>query len=78
VSQDSLYEQAADAYGAALDRLPRAYEPDAEARRDVLQDIEQLRALKESTNRNASCEEYRFPREQLSGGLTLPPLLTNR
>jgi RNA polymerase sigma-70 factor, ECF subfamily len=39
VSQDSLYEQAADAYGASLDRLARAYELDAEARRDLLQDI---------------------------------------
>jgi RNA polymerase sigma-70 factor, ECF subfamily len=39
VSQDSLYEQAADAYGASLDRLARAYELDAETRRDLLQDI---------------------------------------
>jgi RNA polymerase sigma-70 factor (ECF subfamily) len=39
VSQDSLYEQAADAYGPALDRLARAYELDAEARRDLLQEI---------------------------------------
>jgi RNA polymerase sigma-70 factor, ECF subfamily len=39
VSQDSLYEQAADAYGSALDRLARAYELDPEARRDLLQDI---------------------------------------
>jgi len=39
VSQDSLYEQAADTYGAALDRLARAYELDPEARRDLLQEI---------------------------------------
>ena len=39
VSQDSLYEQAADAYGSALDRLARAYELDPEARRDLLQEI---------------------------------------
>jgi RNA polymerase sigma-70 factor (ECF subfamily) len=39
VSQDSLYEQAADAYGASLDRLARAYELDPEARRDLLQDV---------------------------------------
>jgi len=39
VSQDSLYEDAAAAYGSALDRLARAYELDAEARRDLLQDI---------------------------------------
>jgi RNA polymerase sigma-70 factor (ECF subfamily) len=39
VTQDSLYEQAADTYGPALDRLARAYELDPEARRDLLQDI---------------------------------------
>ena len=39
VSQDSLYEQAADTYGSALDRLARAYELDPEARRDLLQEI---------------------------------------
>lgn len=39
VSQDSLYEQAADTYGSSLDRLARAYEPDAEVRRDLLQEI---------------------------------------
>jgi RNA polymerase sigma-70 factor, ECF subfamily len=39
VSQASLYEQAADAYGSSLDRLARAYEFDPEARRDLLQEI---------------------------------------
>jgi RNA polymerase sigma-70 factor (ECF subfamily) len=39
VSQDSLYEQAADTYGSSLDRLARAYELDTEARRDLLQEI---------------------------------------
>jgi RNA polymerase sigma-70 factor (ECF subfamily) len=39
VSQDSLYEQAADTYGSSLDRLARAYELDPEVRRDLLQDI---------------------------------------
>lgn len=39
MSQDSLYEQAADAYGPSLDRLARAYELDPEARRDLLQEI---------------------------------------
>jgi RNA polymerase sigma-70 factor (ECF subfamily) len=39
VDQDSLYEQAADAYGSSLDRLARAYEFDPEARRDLLQEI---------------------------------------
>ena len=39
MSQDSLYKQAADAYGSSLDRLARAYELDPEARRDLLQEI---------------------------------------
>ena len=39
VKQDSLYEQAADTYGSSLDRLARAYEIDAEVRRDLLQEI---------------------------------------
>ncbi len=39
VSQDSLYEQAADTYGSALDRLARAYELDPDTRRDLLQEI---------------------------------------
>jgi RNA polymerase sigma-70 factor, ECF subfamily len=39
VSQDSLYEEAANTYGSALDRLARAYELDPEARRDLLQEI---------------------------------------
>jgi RNA polymerase sigma-70 factor (ECF subfamily) len=39
VSQDSLYGEAADTYGSALDRLARAYELDPEARRDLLQEI---------------------------------------
>jgi RNA polymerase sigma-70 factor (ECF subfamily) len=39
VNQDSLYEQAADTYGSSLDRLARAYEFNAEVRRDLLQEI---------------------------------------
>jgi len=39
VGQDALYEQAASGYGAAIDRLARAYEPDADKRRDLVQDI---------------------------------------
>jgi RNA polymerase sigma-70 factor, ECF subfamily len=39
LTQDTLYREAAEAYGAALDRLARAYEADPEARRDLLQDI---------------------------------------
>jgi RNA polymerase sigma-70 factor, ECF subfamily len=39
VTQDSLYEEAAQTYGSALDRLARAYEFDSEARRDLLQEI---------------------------------------
>ena len=34
-----MYKQAADTYGASLDRLARAYELDPEARRDLLQEI---------------------------------------
>lgn len=37
--QDSLYQSAADQYGPALERLARAYEADAEKRRDLLQEI---------------------------------------
>ena len=39
VGQDALYEQAASGYGAAIERLARAYEPDADKRRDLVQDI---------------------------------------
>jgi RNA polymerase sigma-70 factor, ECF subfamily len=38
-SQDGLYREAADTYGAALVRLARAYEADSETRRDLLQEI---------------------------------------
>jgi RNA polymerase sigma-70 factor, ECF subfamily len=37
--QDQLYAEAAATYGAALSRLARAYETDAERSRDLLQDI---------------------------------------
>jgi len=39
VSQDDLYQQATSEFGNALDRLVRAYELDADKRRDLLQDI---------------------------------------
>jgi RNA polymerase sigma-70 factor (ECF subfamily) len=39
LSQDELYTSAAAQYGAALERLARAYEDNAERRRDLLQDI---------------------------------------
>ena len=39
VGQNSLYERVADTFGPALDRLARAYELGADARRDLLQDI---------------------------------------
>lgn len=39
VTQESLYREAAEAYDASLGRLARAYESDAEIRRDLLQDI---------------------------------------
>ncbi|HUY95158.1 MAG TPA: sigma-70 family RNA polymerase sigma factor, partial [Terracidiphilus sp.] len=38
-SREALYAEAVDEYGSALDRLARAYEMDAEARRDLLQEI---------------------------------------
>ncbi len=37
--QDDLYQKAAADYGAALDRLVRAYELDPDKRRDLLQEI---------------------------------------
>lgn len=39
VSQDDLYQQASHDYGPALVRLARAYEFDADARGDLLQEI---------------------------------------
>jgi RNA polymerase sigma-70 factor (ECF subfamily) len=39
LTQDELYREAANTYAAALERLARAYEADAEIRRDLLQDI---------------------------------------
>lgn len=36
---DELYQDAAKTYGAALERLARAYEADPEIRRDLLQDV---------------------------------------
>jgi len=38
-SQDTRYTEAASEYGAALERLARAYEADADRRRDLLQEI---------------------------------------
>src|SRR6266699_5310122 len=38
-SQDDLYQDAADKYGSALERLARAYEIDPEKRRDLIQEI---------------------------------------
>jgi len=37
--QDCLYADAAATFGAALERLARAYEPDADRRLDLLQEI---------------------------------------
>ena len=39
MGQDDLYQEAAATYGAALDRLARAYEADPERRRDLGQEI---------------------------------------
>lgn len=38
-TQDQLYDEAAQTYGPALERLARAYEADADLRRDLLQEI---------------------------------------
>jgi RNA polymerase sigma-70 factor (ECF subfamily) len=38
-AQDETYEQAAEQFSPALSRLARAYEADAEKRRDLLQEI---------------------------------------
>jgi len=38
-TQDDLYLQAAETFGAALERLARAYEVNSEKRRDLLQEI---------------------------------------
>ena len=38
-SQDNRYREAAGVYGAALERLARAYEADPDHRRDLLQEI---------------------------------------
>ena len=37
--QADLYSEVAETYGGALERLARAYEPDADKRRDLLQEI---------------------------------------
>jgi RNA polymerase sigma-70 factor (ECF subfamily) len=37
--QEELYRQVSDGYGAALERLVRAYESDPDRRRDVLQEV---------------------------------------
>ena len=37
--QDQLYQEAADAFSAALERLARAYEADPQKRQDLLQDM---------------------------------------
>ena len=38
-TQDELYQSTASTFGAALERLARAYEADPDIRRDLLQDI---------------------------------------
>jgi RNA polymerase sigma-70 factor (ECF subfamily) len=38
-AQDALYSEAAQTYGAAMERLARAYEADADLRRDLVQEI---------------------------------------
>jgi RNA polymerase sigma-70 factor (ECF subfamily) len=52
-TQDDLYREAAEKYGAALGRLVRAYELDSEKRRDLLQEIHMAlwRSLEKFENR---------------------------
>ena len=38
-TQDELYQETAQTYGAAMERLARAYEADADLRRDLVQEI---------------------------------------
>ena len=38
--QQTLYETAAAQYGPAIERIARAYEADADERRDLVQDIQ--------------------------------------
>jgi RNA polymerase sigma-70 factor (ECF subfamily) len=38
-TRDACYQKAIDRFGQALDRLPRAYEADPDARRDLIQDV---------------------------------------
>lgn len=39
MARDDVYEEVFNTFGAAIDRLARAYEADPEKRRDLLQDI---------------------------------------
>ncbi len=39
MGQDELYRETAGSYGAAMERLARAYEADPDRRRDLVQDI---------------------------------------
>lgn len=39
MGQDELYRETAGSYGAAMERLARAYEADADRRRDLVQEI---------------------------------------
>ncbi len=39
MGQDELYRETADSYGAAMERLARAYEADADRRKDLVQEI---------------------------------------
>ena len=39
MEQDKLYREAAGSYGAAMERLARAYEADPDRRRDLVQEI---------------------------------------
>ena len=70
--QDRLYAEAAAAFGAALERLARGYESDADRRRDLLQaplEIAQREALA-PVNRDRDVGQRAFTeRERLGGEL---------
>ena len=61
---ERLYSEAAEAYGGALERLARAYERDADARRDLLQEIHgSIRADRQREDRDDAEREHRLPPE---------------
>jgi hypothetical protein len=52
--QDESYQQTTASFGAALERLAKAYDADPESRRDLLQEIH--RALRQSLPATIICQ----------------------